>query len=99
MKMRLGMRLAIGRSLMKSHGVWEGSFKEIVVAYAQMTKRFGQRTGLGRSQFIHRAQMPDAEHHDFKGPHRPKGNQDNEILVAEDNAFPALDFQSDIIAQ
>src|SRR5271165_907756 len=99
MKMTLGMGMAIGGPLMKPHRIRKRSLKQIVVARGKSPKNIREQIAFAIGQLIHRGKVSPAQQQNFKRPDRPVRNQRHKSLVLTNEAFTALQFQRNIIAE
>src|SRR5580700_4570754 len=98
-KVPLGMWLAIGRLLMKAHGIGKSGGEEIVVADGQAPQDGGEIIALNVTQVRKTRGVAPAEDHRFKGPHGPVRNQRYEPFVLADNALMAFELHAQVLAK
>ncbi len=98
-EMPLGMRLGIGGRLMEAHGVWKGSFEEIVVADGDAAKNVGELRTLVERKIREGREMAAAEEHDFERPDGPVGDESDKSVILADDAGGVLEFELQIIAE
>ena len=84
---------------MEAHGVRKWNLKQIVITDAKPAQDVCQGIDLDWSQAVHRAEMTNAQKHQLKGPHRPKWNQGDKIVVPANNPVALLQFEREIVAE
>ena len=89
-KMPLGMSLAVGGTLVKSHGVGKRSCEQIVVARRDAMQDVRQRVAARFRKLLQRTGVPLADHDRFKRPHRPERHDRCELIILADD--PVLLF-------
>src|SRR4029077_14839769 len=94
-----GMRLAVGRALMKTHGVGKRNLKEVVVPSGQTLECICQSIFLISRKFTERPDVPTGDYQSFKRPDGPERHQDGEVLVLKDDPLAPLFFQRQVVAK
>src|ERR1700730_2238927 len=98
-KVPLGMWLAIGRLLMKPHGIGKCGGEEIVVADGQAPQDGGEIIAFNVTQVQKTRGVAPAENHRFKGPDCPIRNQRYEPFVLADDALTAFELHAQVLAE
>src|SRR5689334_21230807 len=93
------MRLPVGRSLMKAHGVRKSGLEQIVVANSDAAKNVAEEIAFFPVELFEGCDVALAQYERLERPHRPERNDDCESIVLADDALVSLEFQSKIIAQ
>src|ERR1700722_9085939 len=90
---------AIGRRLMKAHGVREGNSEHAVVSGSHAMQNIAQRWDFFGRELIHAAKVSAAANQNFKRPNRPERHEREEIIVFINNSDKLPPFQGNVVAE
>ncbi len=93
MQYPFGMRRAICRCLMESHGVWERSFKQIVIPGSNLVHGIRQITDLPSGKILQMGnRLTSNQHHLKMAEHCRERNQCNKMSLAATTDIPFFFF-------
>jgi hypothetical protein len=84
-------------TLVETHGIRKGNFKQIVIAGRDLFENPSQQTAFGWSELIHGRHVTFTEYQGFEGPHSPVGNNYGKCLILTDKAVRPFRLDLEII--
>src|SRR5271157_3079822 len=86
-EMPFRMRFAVGRLLVKTHGIREGRVEQAVVAGCELLQNVSQVAVLLAGQFRKVRQVLARQNHGFERPDRPERYEHRKVLVLKHDAL------------
>src|ERR1700690_3249651 len=97
-KMPLGMRIAIGRALMKPHGIRKRYVEQVVVTRCYSMKDVDKRIAPGFRKLFERAHVSIADDDRFERPNCPEWYDRRKLIVPTNDAPSLIPLDLQILA-